>query len=677
VSSPGGGSLPHVTGATRLTASDQISETALARKENITMRVGWAGCFVIGGLSGALLGALAGLLEYALLLRAGAFTAGVDGSAWKIVLPYTLVGIAIGLASGLAHACVAALRRSAGRTAGSLLAAVVGLWLLLYLVVGATYALGAPLFKLSNVAAYLGSMIVAALVVLAGGRRLGLWMAPLDRPGRFRRMQVILAITVVAVVGLTPFLPDSARGTKMGAVEANTAAARPNIVFILIDTLRADHLKIHGYSRETAPRLTELAQQGTAFTRMYAQSSSTRPSVATLFSSLYPSTHQVHYERDFMPESLTLMAEVLRAGGYRTFAASANANVSPTFGYAQGFDEFRVWKTESPFRLTLLGRTAEDAVGAHRLGTLLRERTDIVPVASAITDMTLDWVARHASERMFLYVQYIDPHDPYRPPTPFDQTFDYTKQPQRRAGGVDPLSLLAPNRNAEDVGRTLDQYDGEILYTDGEMGRLLDRLKALGVLENAIVIVTSDHGEEFYEHGKNSHGRSTYEEVLNVPFVVRWPGKVPAGRTYEATAGLIDVMPTLLELVGLEAPAGIQGVSLAAGLTGSAAPTPRRIFAQVSQDTFAMEMVRDGNEKLVRHTRGPLAGRHELYDLERDPLERADQAARTTARVAALGQYLDALHAVSVHAAARVPAARLKKLDPSTEKALRSLGYIK
>jgi hypothetical protein len=90
-----------------------------------------------------------------------------------------------------------------------------------------------------------------------------------------------------------------------------------------------------------------------------------------------------------------------------------------------------------------------------------------------------------------------------------------------------------------------------------------------------------------------------------------------------------------------------------------------------------MEMVRDGNEKLVRHTRGPLAGRHELYDLERDPLERADQAARTTARVAALGQYLDALHAVSVHAAARVPAARLKKLDPSTEKALRSLGYIK
>ncbi len=492
-------------------------------------------------------------------------------------------------------------------------------------------------------------------------------------------MQVTLAIVLAAVLALTPFLPDSSHGTKIGAVEANTGAGgpRPNIVFILIDTLRADHLPIYGYSRQTAPRLSALAQQATTFTQMYAQSSSTRPSVATLFTSLYPSTHQVHYERDFIPDSLTLMAEVLRAGGYRTFGASSNANVSPTFGYSQGFEEFRVWKTESPFRLTLLGRTAEDALGPHTLGQLLQERTDIVPQASAITDMTLDWVGRHASERMFLYVHYIDPHDPYRPPPPFDQTFDYTKQPQRRAGGVDPVTLLGPNRNAEQVARTLDQYDGEILYTDGEMGRLLDRLEAMGVLKDAIVIVTADHGEEFYEHGKNSHGRSTYEEVLRVPFLVQWPGKVPAGRAYEATAGLIDVMPTLLDLVGLETPAGLQGVSLAAGLTGRAAPTPRRIFAQVNQDTFAMEMVREGNEKLVRHTRGPLAGRHELYDLERDPLERADQAARASARVAALGQYLDALHAVSVHAAARVPAARLKKLDPSTEKALRSLGYIK
>jgi arylsulfatase A-like enzyme len=336
-----------------------------------------------------------------------------------------------------------------------------------------------------------------------------------------------------------------------------------------------------------------------------------------------------------------------------------------------------VWKTESPFRLTEIGRTAEDVLGPAMLGTLLREHSEIVPQAGVITDMTLDWAARHASERMFLYVQYIDPHEPYRPPAPFDQSFDFTKQPQRRAGGVDPVTLLAPNRNREQVARTLDQYDGEILYTDGEMGRLLDRLEALGVLKDAIVIVTADHGEEFYEHGKNSHGRSTYEEVVRVPFVVRWPGRIPAGRTYDATAGLIDVMPTLLDLVGLETPAAAQGVSFAPSLVGGVAPTPRRLFAQVSQDTFAMEMVRDGNEKLVRHTRGPLTGRHELYDLARDPLERTDLAARSPARVAALGEYLDALHKVSVHAAAQVPASKLKKLDPSTEKALRSLGYIK
>ena len=643
------------------------------------MRVGWAACMLSGGLSGALLGALAGLVEYALLLRAGAFAAGVTGSAWKIVVPYALVGLAIGIAIGVVHACVAALRRSPAKAAGSLLAAVVGLWLCLYLVVSATYALGAPVFKPSNLAAYLGSVVVAAVLTLLGARWFGVWLTPIDRAGGFRRMQATLVIVLAGVLGLTLCLPDSSHGTKVGAVEAQTPAggARPNIVFILIDTLRADHLPLYGYSRDTAPQLSAFASRGTAFTQMYAQASSTRPSVATLFSSLYPSTHQVHYERDFIPDSATLLAEVLRSGGYRTFGASANANVSPTFGYSQGFEEFRVWRTESPFRLTLLGRTAEDALGPTRLGHLLQERQDIVPVAGAITDMTLDWAARHASERMFLYVQYIDPHEPYRPPAPFDQSFDYTKQPQRRAGGVDPVTLLAPGRNAEQVARTLDQYDGEILYTDGEMGRLLDRLEALGVLKDAIVIVTADHGEEFYDHGKNSHGRSAYEEVLRVPFVIRWPGRVPAGRMYETTAGLIDVMPTLLDLVGLEGPAAMQGVSLAPSLVGGVAPTPRRLFAQVSQDTFSMEMVREGSEKLVRHTRGPLTGRHELYDLARDPLERTDLAARSPARVTALGEHLDALHTVSVHAAAQVPAAKLKKLDPSTEKALRSLGYIK
>jgi arylsulfatase A-like enzyme len=643
------------------------------------MRVGRVDCIVFGALLGSLIGALAGFVEYALLLRAGAFAAGVGGSAWKIITPYALIGLAIGLAAGLLHAVVPALRQSGARTTASLLTMAVALWMWVYLMLAATYTLGAPLLKVSNIAAYLVTTVLAAAVIVVGARVLGRFLTGLDRAGRVRRVALTVAIVLAVVLGVTPLLPDSPQGARIGAVEAQTSAdARPNIVFILIDTLRADHLPFHGYSRPTAPRLTALAQRGTTFTKMYANSSSTRPSVATLFSSLYPSTHQVHYERDFLPDSATLMAEVFRAGGYRTFGASANANVSPTFGYSQGFDEFRVWKTESPFRLTMLGRAAEDAVGPHTLGRWLGERSEIVPVASAITDMTLDWVARHASERLFLYVHYIDPHDPYRPPAPFDQSFDYTKQPQRRAGNIDPVSLLAPNRNAEEVARTLDQYDGEILYTDGEMGRLLDRLEALGVLKNAIVVVTADHGEEFYEHGRNSHGRSTYEEVLHVPFVIHWPGKIAAGKAYDATAGLIDVMPTLLDLVGLETPKAAQGVSFAGSLAASAAPpADRRIFAQVSQDTFAMEMVREGNEKLVRHTRGPLAGRHELYDLERDPQERQDRAARAANRVAALGQHLDALHAISVHAAAQVPAARLKKLDPTTEKALRSLGYIK
>ena len=202
----------------------------------------------------------------------------------------------------------------------------------------------------------------------------------------------------------------------------------------------------------------------------------------------------------------------------------------PTFGYAQGFDEFRVWKTESAVRLTFLGRVAEDLLGPTRLARVLGEHGDIVPTADIITDITLERVAQHPQGPFFLYVHYIDPHFPYRPPAPWDASFDHRKDPPRRAGNVDPVALAAPERR-EWLARTLDQYDGEILYADHHVGRLLKGLEAQGLLKNSLVIVTADHGEEFYDHGGIGHGRTAYEEVLRVPLLMRWPGRIPAGAT--------------------------------------------------------------------------------------------------------------------------------------------------
>jgi arylsulfatase A-like enzyme len=546
----------------------------------------------------------------------------------------------------------------------------------------ATYWLGRPVLKLANLGAYLASAVLATIlgVVLQRCFR-ALPAIRAARAGRVWISVALAALVLLAVIPprlLRPVLAAGHNGSEaMRTGSVSAGATRPNIVLILIDTLRADHLPIYGYSRNTAPVLSDLARRSATFTRMYAQSASTKPSIATLFSSVYPSVHKVHENHDFMPDSLTVLAEVLRATGYRTFGVSANANVSPTFGYSQGFEEFRVWKTESALRLSSMGRVLEDLLGTKRLAHLLGERREIVPRADVITDLTLDWSSRNARAPLFLYVHYIDPHFPYRAPDPYDEQFDHRRQAPLRADGVDPLSLVPPGNDGHKVARTLDQYDGEISYVDHQLGRLLDGLRQQGILDEAIVIVTADHGEEFFEHGKDGHGKSAYEEVLRVPFLVHWPGRI-VPTLVEHPAGLIDVMPTLLALLGVETQAEMQGISFARTLFQSPGPPAgRRLFAQVVSDGFSLEMASDGRHKLIRHLRGAREGEEELYDLARDPLERTNVAAQLSGTRTALREDLEGFNTFMRRHGSRLAAERVRTLDRATERALRSLGYIK
>ena len=643
--------------------------------------------FCLGALLGGFMGALAGLTEYLILFFTRAFSGDLTKAYWDIVLPYTVVGFlgGVGLAVGLRLALGNA--PSFSRHIARLFSSFIGLVLFSYLVVWATYQLGLPVLKLANLIAYLASAVAAAVTGMVLNRALRGVLLRVEARGhrsmRSFRIGIPLAMGVVMVVVLllpTVFF-DRAHSVQVAAPGSPIDEAkgkRPNVVFILLDALRADHLPIYGYSRQTAPNLTALARQGMTFTKMYAQASSTRPSVATIFSSLYPSVHKANETQDFFSASATTLAEVLQAAGYKTFAASANANVSPTFGYAQGFDEFRVWKTESTFRITMMGRLAEDVLGPKRLGRMLGEHAEIVPQADAITDITLRWVSQDHTGPFFLYIHYIDPHDPYRPPSPYDQAFDFRRDPPMRAEGVDPLKLIPKGQEREKIGRTLDQYDGEILYTDSQVDRLLKGLKEMGVLDNALVIVTADHGEEFFEHGKDIHGKSLYEEVLHIPFLMSWPGRIPGGKAYHGIAGLVDIMPTILSLVGIDPPAGIQGLSFAAQLFDSNIAMPKRkLFAQVVQSGFSLEMVRDGRYKLIRQVSGPQKGLEEFYDLVKDPLERTNIALQAQAQVTDLKRELDAFNKLASQAASLVRAEQVQKLDRDTERALRSLGYIK
>jgi arylsulfatase A-like enzyme len=328
--------------------------------------------------------------------------------------------------------------------------------------------------------------------------------------------------------------------------------------------------------------------------------------------------------------------------------------------------------------MTMLGRVAEDALPRDASDFIFGERLDIVPQAEVLTDVTLRWVTQGEQGPYFIYVQYIDPHAPYTPPAPYDAAFNYRSDPPLRSGGIDPLQLLPQGKNREQVGSILDQYDGEILYNDHHIGRLLAGLKEMGILDNALVIVTSDHGEEFFEHGHIGHSKTLYEEVLHVPFMISWPGQLPAGMTYDETVALVDVMPTLLSLLGIEPPSGVQGLSFAAHLTQQAEAKPeRKHFAQLINNRLSQEMVRHRRYKFIRHGYGPQQGLEELYDLQQDPLERTNMAQKERTLVTTLKQDLEAFNTFISQFASLTPEERVQKLDKDTERALRALGYIK
>jgi arylsulfatase A-like enzyme len=638
-----------------------------------------------GILLGAFLGVVTGGLEY-LRLR-GAFSSTQAHAYWNILVPHLVLGAAAGLAAAAALSAVLGVAVAPAVALGRLLAALVGSGTFVALAVWATYWLGLPVLRPANLAAYVACGAIGLGVGLGLDRAFRPLVARLEGRGRRTagpRTRAGVPLALAAVTGVVLFLPGLYLGratpvapVSAGPVSIEAKAGRPNVLFILIDALRADHLPAYGYSRETAPTLSTLAREGLVFTQAYASASYTRASIATLFSSLYPSVHKANEGQDYLPSSIKVVPELLRSAGYATFGISSNANVSPTFGYSRGFDEFRVWKTESEFRLTVAGKVAERLLGSSRLSRVLGESRELVPTADAITDGALAWAQRTTRQPFFMYVHYIDPHDPYSPPPPYDRAFDHRAAPPRR-NGVDPLSLVPPGHDPERLGRVLDQYDGEILFADHHVGRLLAGLEERGLLDNTLVIVTADHGEEFFDHGNEIHGRSAYEEVIRVPFLVHWKGVVGAGRRFPGIVGLIDVMPTLLDLAGVPAPPEAQGTSLVPVLRSADAPWPARTFlAQVINKTTTIEAIRDGQHKLIRHVRGTQAGQEELYDLEADPLERRNVAAEAPARVAAMRRVLDAFNQVLARASQGVRAEQAEKLDRDTERALRSLGYIK
>jgi choline-sulfatase len=450
--------------------------------------------------------------------------------------------------------------------------------------------------------------------------------------------------------------PDPAKTPH--ATERRDAATAPDVVLYVIDTLRADHLGSYGYDRPTSPRIDAFAGDALTFTHAVAQAPWTRPSVASMLTGLEPLVHGASNLRRQLRADVPTLAEILQAHGYATAAFVTNANVAGRLGFARGFETY----VELP----------ED----HARPELHVPSAELVATVQA-------WLARRTDTRpLFLYVHASDPHAPYTPePAPLVRFWNGGEPAPDvrtlRAALVQPADGSPPARDRsafppQQLAALIAAYDAEIARSDAGFGALLDTLEARdarGKRPRALVVLTSDHGEELGDHGDLEHGHSLHDELLHVPLLIRAPDGRGAGEQRDAIAQHVDLLPTVLDVLGIEAPPGLPGLAL----LGDDAKTAGEREVTSHTDFGALELMSldDMRWKTVLVLDGP-RGAHgvKLYDRAEDPGEHADVAARHPLRVGRAQQALEGARQDAVRRAGNVPL-----VDPDTAARLRALGY--
>ncbi len=395
-----------------------------------------------------------------------------------------------------------------------------------------------------------------------------------------------------------------------------------NVLLISIDTLRADHVSAYGFPRPTTPSIDALAREGVLFKDVHTPVPMTLPAHVSMLTGTLPPTHGL---RDNMlnrlPEGSLTLAEMLKAKGFTTGAIVSTFVLDRRFGTSQGFDSY-----DDRFQ------------AVHKIGDLSERKGD------ETTRVARDWLDGHKDKPFFLFVHFYDPHDPYEPPEPFAS--QWKGQP----------------------------YEGEVAFADHCVGQVLEKLRQLGLYDSTLIVVTGDHGEMLGEHGELNHGFFIYEGALRVPLIVRVPRAEAAPRQVDLPVSLIDIVPTVLSLVGAEVPKDVQGVDLSPWLAGrGAGGGARPLYAETVTPTryygasSLLGVIVDG-WKYIETTRP------ELYDLRSDPVEAVNLLEREPARADALARTLVAILAAAGHAPG--PAPESAALDEASRQRLAALGYL-
>ena len=451
---------------------------------------------------------------------------------------------------------------------------------------------------------------------------------------------------------------------------------RPNILLISIDTLRADHLGCYGYDRPTSPNIDSLARKGVLFEDAFSPASWTLPGHMSIFTSLYPSFHKLTHNAMLgnlrLDSSERTITELLRGLGYRTASFVTHPFLAAAWGFDRGFDLY------------------------------VRKETGLANAAEQ-TERALRWLEWHLyHERrglepsgFFLFLHYIDPHETYKAPQPFRDRYTGSYEGQLRPDDHLVTVFLENDFESQaDYQYTLALYDGEISYVDHEIGRLLRSLDDLGLLDSTVIVLTSDHGEEFKEHGGMGHATTVYAEQLHVPLIISYPAGIAAGQRVSSQASLVDIYPTLLGLIGEEIPVEAQGIDLGRFLGKNTsngrvvkpqrAAVPPVQFAELGplarsqEPPFYKRAIRANKYKLILNYGARGQPTKELFDITTDPEEQRNLYP-SIGKNASIRDLERQLMDFIKEGTAYNPEARNRnqiKVDEQIQEQLRALGYI-
>lgn len=474
----------------------------------------------------------------------------------------------------------------------------------------------------------------------------------------------------LAVLGLAALGP--ALGPGLGCGAASVPPGAPDIVILTLESLRTDHVGAYGGRSPgrpevpITPEIDAFATRATVYEDAHSVTSWTLASHASLFTGLYPAGHRTDGPRDRLADSLPTLAEVLAQRGYQTAGVVSGPYLRRTHNLSQGFEH---WDDSSA---SITNKLAHDDVTNPRMQEGLQRFLE----------------QERDPERPFLLFGYFwDPHHDFLPPPPYDRMFVGEGASPIDLRGFDTNAAIHPGMPPEQLAYVLSQYAGEIRWTDLHVGRLFRLLQELSLWDNSVIVVTSDHGEEFFDHGEKGHKNNLYAETTRVPLIVKYPGQVE-GRREARPVSLVDLLPTLLALTGGSADFPVHGRSLLAE------PDPERALLYelralryYREPDGAVEArgdrwyaVRGGDWKLVwRGAEGEVPGSgkgSQLFQVAADPDERADLAAREPQQAAALRRRLVTELEHARRDAERYPRGGPAELSAEEIEQLRELGYL-